>query len=110
MHPHVYDMPDDALRTAVLKDVRDLMGAQGEPLFAELYRWPSSMPQYPVGHLDRVARIREHLAPHTGLLVAGNAFGGVGIPDCVASAESAADTLMQLLQGQPAPATVPAAT
>jgi oxygen-dependent protoporphyrinogen oxidase len=91
MHPHVYDLPDEVLREAVLKDLRELMGVRGEPLLSELYRWPSSMPQYPVGHLDRVARIRGRLEAHQGLMIAGNALGGVGVPDCVASAEAAAE-------------------
>lgn len=99
MHPHVYAMPDDQLRSAVLRDIRDLMGVQGEPLMSELYRWPASMPQYPVGHLDHVARLRSHVAKHPGLFVAGNAFGGVGIPDCVASAESAAQSALDCLAG-----------
>jgi oxygen-dependent protoporphyrinogen oxidase len=51
------------------------------------------MPQYPVGHLDRVKRINERLSALPGLAVAGNAYGGVGIPDCVHSAESAAEGL-----------------
>jgi oxygen-dependent protoporphyrinogen oxidase len=91
MHPHVYAMPDDDLREAVVQDLRELMGVRGEPLLCELYRWPNSMPQYPVGHLDRVGRIRQRLREHSGLLIAGNALGGVGVPDCIASAEAAAE-------------------
>jgi oxygen-dependent protoporphyrinogen oxidase len=98
MHPHVYAMSDDELRRAVLQDLRELIGTTGEPLFSELYRWPDSMPQYPVGHLDRVARIRRRVAAHPGLFVAGNAFGGVGIPDCIASAEAAADQVFKELK------------
>lgn len=98
MHPHVYAMSDDELLAAVRRDLHELMGVTGEPKFAELSRWPGSMPQYPVGHLDRVRRIHERLAAHAGLAVAGNAFGGVGIPDCVQSAESAAGAVVEALK------------
>ena len=93
MQPHVIELGDDQLLQAVCGDLRDLMHVKGKPLFTELYRWPASMPQYPVGHLDRVRRIRVLLEQHAGLTIAGNALGGVGIPDCIASAESAAEDL-----------------
>ncbi len=93
MQPQVYEMEDAELRTAVLRDLRDLMGVRGEPKLVETSRWPASMPQYPVGHLDHVREIESKLARWPGLAVAGNAFGGVGVPDCVRSAEAAVDRL-----------------
>ena len=93
VQPEIYEMDDGRLTEAVLRDLRDLVGATGEPLWTDIYRWPRSMPQYPVGHLDRVARIERLLAAHPGLALAGNAFGGVGIPDCVHSGEAAAERL-----------------
>ena len=56
-----------------------------------------AMPQYHVGHLDRVARIASRLAYCPGLVLAGNAYHGVGIPDCIHSAEMAAQTLLDSL-------------
>ena len=97
MNPEVFDLDEDALREAVLTDLRDIMGVRGEPAFVDLNRWPASMPQYPVGHLDRVARIQTHLERWPGLAVAGNAFGGVGIPDCVHSGETAAEDVLSQL-------------
>ncbi|MBI4581785.1 MAG: protoporphyrinogen oxidase [Planctomycetes bacterium] len=94
MQPQVYDLNDDELRQAVLTDLRDLVGLRGGPKLIETHRWPASMPQYPVGHLDHVRRIEAKLARWPGLAVAGNAFGGVGVPDCVRSAESAVDRLL----------------
>jgi len=94
VQPHVYAMDDDDLRKQVLADLRELIGIEGEPTFVDIHRWPASMPQYPVGHLHHVARIEDMLAHHPGLAVAGNAFGGVGIPDCVYSGEQAADRLI----------------
>jgi oxygen-dependent protoporphyrinogen oxidase len=54
-------------------------------------RWPAALPQYTLGHSGRVSHIRERLAAHRGLFVAGAAYTGVGIPDCIASGEAAAD-------------------
>jgi oxygen-dependent protoporphyrinogen oxidase len=98
MQPEIYHMDDDALREAVIRDLHDLIGIKGEPQFARLYRWPRSMPQYPVGHLEHVRRINEQLARHPGLALAGNAFGGIGIPDCVQSGETAAKKILETLK------------
>lgn len=94
MQPEVYALADGPLLEAVLRDLRDLIRLQGDPAFVELYRWPGSMPQYPVGHLDRVRRIERRVERWPGLALAGNAFGGVGIPDCVHSGEMAAEHLL----------------
>ncbi len=97
MHPEAYGLDDASLREAVLRDLRELIGVAGAPAFVELYRWPCSMPQYPVGHLDRVRRIEARVANWPALAMAGNAFGGVGIPDCVHSGERAAEKLVASL-------------
>lgn len=97
IQPHIYEMDDEDLRKAVLKDLAELIGVQGEPRFTEIHRWPFSMPQYPVGHLGRIKRIDQRLANLPGLAVAGNAFGGVGIPDCVQSGEQAADGILKVM-------------
>jgi oxygen-dependent protoporphyrinogen oxidase len=55
------------------------------------------MPQYPVGHLQRLTRIDALVAAHAGLYLAGNAYRGVGIPDCIASGESAAEAVFERL-------------
>ena len=60
-------------------------------------RHPRSMPQYNLGHLDRVAAIRRNLAKHPRLYLAGIAYDGVGIPDCIHAAELTADALLDAL-------------
>jgi oxygen-dependent protoporphyrinogen oxidase len=55
------------------------------------------MPQYVLGHLGRLERIEAALAPHPGLAVAGAAYRGVGIPDCIASGEAAAESVARVL-------------
>jgi oxygen-dependent protoporphyrinogen oxidase len=102
MQPEVYDMADSQLEQAVLRDLRDLLGIEAPPRFVELYRWPKSMPQYPVGHLQGVADIHRRLTSWPGLAIAGSAFGGVGIPDCVHSGETAAEGTVTYLSGEQA--------
>jgi oxygen-dependent protoporphyrinogen oxidase len=80
------DVAEEALRA----DLRTLMGITAEPLFAFSNRWPESMPQYTVGHAQRVAEMEGRIAAIPGLLLAGNAYHGIGIPDCVRSAKEAA--------------------
>lgn len=90
---------DEALIATARRELGDLLDITGEPRFAELRRYDRAMPQYKVGHLSRVAAIRERCAAHRGLELAGNAYDGVGIPDCIASAEQAADRLLATLLG-----------
>ena len=70
------------------------MGIENEPLHTELARYPDAMPQYLVGHGRRVERIESLLGRHPGLALAGNAYGGVGLPDCVRSGEQAAERVL----------------
>ncbi|MCS6861300.1 MAG: protoporphyrinogen oxidase [Abditibacteriales bacterium] len=93
IQPEIYHLDDDALLDAVRHEMRDLLGITAPPLFSCLSRHPQSMPQYAVGHLQRVAHIRAQVENHRGLFLAGNAYGGVGIPDCVRSGEEAAEKL-----------------
>ncbi len=79
---------------ATLRDLESLVGLRGVPLFTQVVRYPDAMPQYGLGHLDLVAEIEERLAAYPGLALAGNAYRGVGVPDCVRSGEAAAEALM----------------
>lgn len=86
---------DTAIQEAVYHDLRQLLGISGAPLYMSLTRHPEAMPQYHVGHLDRVARIEALGQRLPGLALAGNAYQGVGIPDCIHSAEMAAHALLR---------------
>ncbi|MFJ9349366.1 protoporphyrinogen oxidase [Streptomyces sp. NPDC101237] len=74
-------------------DLREATGLDAEPLAARVTRWTDGLPQYPVGHHARVARVRAHVAAVPGLAVCGAPYDGVGIPACVASAYAAVDQL-----------------
>jgi oxygen-dependent protoporphyrinogen oxidase len=91
LQPDVYSLPDTELISRCLAELAELLGISGEPEEVWLNRWPDSMPQYEPGHLDRVATLEQALPPN--LALAGNAYRGVGIPDCVASGFAAAERL-----------------
>jgi oxygen-dependent protoporphyrinogen oxidase len=74
---------DDRLARAVHAEIKLSMGVTGEPVFRRIVRWPAAIPQYVLGHLDRVAHIDALVARHPGLFLTGNAFRGVALSDCV---------------------------
>jgi oxygen-dependent protoporphyrinogen oxidase len=76
------------------EELKGYLAILGEPMFAEVHRHPRSMPQYHLGHLERVARIRERVRGLPGLALAGNAYAGIGLPDCIRSGEAAAASLL----------------
>ncbi|MEU3429085.1 protoporphyrinogen oxidase [Streptomyces gardneri] len=84
---------DTDLVAASLKDLAAATGLAARPVATTVTRWTGGLPQYPVGHLARVARLREAVAALPGLRVAGAAYDGVGIPACIASAHRAADEI-----------------
>jgi oxygen-dependent protoporphyrinogen oxidase len=90
----VLEADDDALVHLVRAELGALAGIGGTPVHSEVHRYPDGMPQYTVGHLGRVERIRSALAACPGLAVTGAAYGGVGIPDCIADALSTARAVL----------------
>jgi oxygen-dependent protoporphyrinogen oxidase len=92
----MFALDDGEMIARVRNDLRELLGIQKAPLFAEVSRWSKSMPQYELGHLVRVERIMDGLKKLPGLKVVGNAFNGAGIPDCIRSGETAANELFSL--------------
>jgi oxygen-dependent protoporphyrinogen oxidase len=87
--------PDDELTAAVVADVADLLGLdRPEPVATRLVRWGGGLPQYLVGHADRVDAIRAAVSEVPGLAIAGAAFRGVGLPACIRDAHHALDALL----------------
>ena len=84
---------DDELVAASLGDLRDAVGLEAIPVDTHVQRWGGGLPQYAVGHLDRVARIRASVEKVPGLAVCGAAYDGVGIAACIASGHAAAAAL-----------------
>jgi oxygen-dependent protoporphyrinogen oxidase len=94
----VLDRTNAELLQMVRAELRDVLGITADPLLYRIFRWPQAMPQYTLGHLDRIAVIDRRLAAHPGLYVAGNAYRGIGLPDCIASGEAAAAAALKHLQ------------
>jgi len=89
------DQPDEVLIATARREIAEILGSSVvglhvEPEEARVSRWRRSMAQYAVGHLERVARIRGHVAALPGLHLIGNAYDGIGIPDCIRLGRDAA--------------------
>lgn len=100
LQPELLEHNDDELIAIVQEELRDIFGMRAAPQFAEVVRWNNAMPQYHVGHLDRVARIEALMNEHAGLGVAGNGFRGVGIPDVIEYAENSVERVFAQLTVQ----------
>ena len=86
---------DGEIVADVLTELRELIGITAEPVFTRVARWDKSMAQYTVGHLKRLDEIRARLSRIPGLQVAGNAYEGIGIPDCIRMGKQAAKSLSE---------------
>ncbi|MEV0905141.1 protoporphyrinogen oxidase [Streptomyces hokutonensis] len=95
----ILDRDDTGLVDVSRHDLREATGLDATPLETRVTRWTDGLPQYPVGHHARVARVREHVAKLPGLAVCGAAYDGVGIPATIASAYAA----VERLTGDPVP-------
>ena len=89
------DEPDDAIVAAVVAELREIAGVAARPRFTRIARWPRSMAQYTVGHPRRLAEIESRAAAIPGLYLAGNAYTGIGIPDCIRMGRAAAESILQ---------------
>lgn len=92
-------LPDEDVLAAVRRDLAVTMGIRGEPVLARVSRFRASMPHYTVGHLDRVTAATEALGGLPGVALAGAAYRGVGIPDCIAQGRAAARAIQAHLGG-----------
>ncbi|MEU8245100.1 protoporphyrinogen oxidase [Nonomuraea sp. NPDC048916] len=94
---HLLQRDDAELVSLGTAEMGDVMGVRGLPVDTRVTRWGGGLPQYNVGHLDRVARVRAAIAVQPGLAVCGAAYDGLGIPACVATARTAAARILDHL-------------
>jgi len=92
--PDLAELPDQQLTQRVLADLKDITGIAAEPEFVSIYRHERAIPQYLVGHGDRLARIDQELERFPGLLLTGNAYRGVSLNDCVLNALKTAQSVV----------------
>lgn len=95
--PQYVTLSDEEVQTRVMADLKLIMGIDVTPSFVQIFRHPNAIPQYTLGHGARLNALDENLTAHPGLILTGNSFKGIGINDCVAAAERAADQAFNLL-------------
>jgi oxygen-dependent protoporphyrinogen oxidase len=95
--PEYVNLSDEEVVARVSTDLKRVMGISASPQFVRVFRHPQAIPQYTVGHGKRLLALDELLTAHSGLILTGNSYRGIGLNDCVAAAERAADDAMTLL-------------
>ena len=89
------ELSDEGVLRVVRQELKEILGLDAEPLFALIHRWPRAMAQYEVGHLERVEAIERLRQTLPGLHLIGNAYGGIGVPDCVRAGKEAAEAVIE---------------
>lgn len=90
-----FNRPESEIVESVLSELHGLLGFKSDPQFSLVYKHPNAMAQYHLGHLDLVAEIEAQARKLPGFALAGNAYHGIGIPDCINSGEKAASRLLE---------------
>ncbi len=93
------ELTDQSMVARVKTEIREMMGIAADPISVDVTRWKHSMPQYPVGHLDRLKELEANMeAALPGVLLTGSGYRGVGIPDCIGQARRAAEKMIAFLE------------
>ena len=95
----ILKLDDNALTAKVRTELGDVCGIRAEPSYTEVNRWWKGMPQYTLGHLDRLAQLNAAVGRYPGLVLTGAGYRGVGIPDCISDGVAAAERAMRDLLG-----------
>ncbi|HJN01560.1 MAG TPA: protoporphyrinogen oxidase [Nitrospinota bacterium] len=82
----------------VKTELKDIVNIKAKPIFIKIYRWEKAMPQYVVGHIDRIKKIEELSAKHPGLYLTGSAYNGIGISDCITTSHKVAEEAVKFLK------------
>lgn len=96
----ILELDDNRMVNLVLSELKDMVGMEAKPRSAHVFRWKQAMPQYVIGHRDRVKAIRQGLSSQPGLYVTGAAYEGLGIPDCIRDGTATAKSLSAILWQQ----------
>jgi len=98
--PEALSLPDEEVASLVRRELKEILNFSFDPLFCRIHRWPASMAQYPVGHAERLNRIQNQLGDLPGIHLAGNAYSGIGISDCIRTGRAAAQRAMGTLNSK----------
>jgi oxygen-dependent protoporphyrinogen oxidase len=88
---------DAEIQAVAERELREILGIDATPKFAMVHRWPQSMPQYTVGHMERMKKVTR-LSREAGLHLTGNAYRGIGVSDCVRDGQTAATAVIAQLR------------
>lgn len=100
---HLLDVSDPHLTAIARNELADILGVKAAPRFVRITRSRRAMAQYGVGHLDRMQIVRDSLPSLPGIALAGNAYEGIGVPDCIRTGQQAAESLLKSLPQTPSP-------
>lgn len=95
LNPGILELEDVEIINKAQQEITGVLGIKDKPIFEILERYPQAMPQYHIGHIEKVEKIRKSLLRFKGLEIAGNAYNGVGLPECVHSGEQAAESVLK---------------
>lgn len=98
-NPAAIDLTDDQVQILVQADLKRIMGITSPPEFVRIFRHERAIPQYVVGHAQRLTEIKDALAHHPGVILTGNAYAGIGLNDCVANGQKAARQALDVIRG-----------
>jgi len=98
--PEILDQTDEQIIEIVCRELRQILSIEGAPQLVRVFKWHKAMPQYGVGHLLNIARLEMHMQRFPSLHLSGNAYHGIGIPDCVRAGRAAADAIMRRMRSQ----------
>ncbi len=91
-------LSDEEIENKVRLEIKEIMGIEAKPLFVEVTRWRNSMPQYAVGHLERIRNVRNHVSrDYPGIRLTGSSYEGVGLPDCIQQGKEASKQTLEYL-------------
>ncbi|MDP3980843.1 MAG: protoporphyrinogen oxidase, partial [Chlamydiota bacterium] len=89
---------DDRIEGIVCNELKVILGISAKPLFMKIFRYPKAMPQYHVGHLERINNLEASLSKLPGLTLTGNGYRGIGIPDCINQAQKTAEKIANMMK------------
>ncbi|HTV82181.1 MAG TPA: protoporphyrinogen oxidase [Acidobacteriaceae bacterium] len=98
-HDELLDESDARLTVMVLKELEQILGLKAPPSFVSVHRSRQAMAQYGVGHLERIQLVRDRIAELPGIALAGNAYRGIGVPDCIHTGQQAAESALRTVSG-----------
>lgn len=96
--PEMADMDDNKITDIVFDELNQILGLKKDPEMVRVYRWEKAIPQYVLGHINKLSAIDERLKGHPGLYLAGNSYRGIGINDCIEDAHKITENVLRKIK------------